>query len=303
MKVVCLLCTIAHALLAVPAYGNESQSRLERDLQARTCASDMECGPGTFCSEGLCRLHGTCGTAFDCINPSNMFMRPRCQGYDTCTAGKCQFDCSMVSSCPNNDAVSCFASPCEVGMCSEPYASCVDNNCGGCTSIYFAPDGSQACAFAEDSVCTSDAECEPGYFCSEEECIPYGYCRSRLDCQNPDNLYLRNITVLCLGYHDCDSDTAQCQFMCGETNCPNNDEETCEPELCNSVGCDEPYEHCFVDNCGGCKPVYISGSGRQVCQDIEPQDPVCDYADCDGMTGLTQIECYFETFFCFLNNL
>jgi len=285
------------------ATGNDFELNLDRNLQT-TCSSDAGCGAGTFCSQGLCRLYGTCDSLIDCHNPSNMVMRQECQGYDTCVEGKCEYVCSMGESCPNNDTVSCFAPPCEVGSCSELYVSCVDNYCGECNAIYFALDGSQACAFSEDSICTSDTECEPGYFCTEQVCIPYGYCRKELDCQNPDNLYLENVTIICLGYHECNSDIGQCQFVCGETNCPNNDEVSCDSDLCETLECNEPYEHCMVENCGRCKPIYISESGTQVCQNVEPaQDPVCDYADCEDLTGFTQIQCYFDTFFCFLNNL
>jgi hypothetical protein len=204
------------------------------------------------------------------------------------------------SFCPNGDEVNCYAQPCDVTQCNEPYVTCVDNYCGGCHAVFTDAAGNQVCDGSSSverkvtsaSACTSDDECGDSQFCSAGACRTFGSCGSLLDCLNPSNIYL---TVKCFGYLKCNFQ--QCGLVCGLSSCPNNDQIECDAPCAAVTKCDEPYEHCVDDYCGRCSAILINAAGEEVCPDEPSQDDPgsCDFS-CDGNI-FRRIICILARFF------
>jgi hypothetical protein len=255
------------------------------DLKA-SCTNDTDCkGGGQFCSAGECREAGSCGSLLDCRNPSNIYPTIACVGYLECVDDQCGIQCS-AEFCPNNDTVNCFAAPCDVTKCDEPYASCVDDTCGGCNALFFNSSGHQVCAPNTTTAdlkasCTNDTDCKgDGQFCSAGECREAGSCGSLLDCRNPSNIYP---TIECVGYLECLDD--QCGIQCSAEFCPNNDTVNCFAAPCNVTKCEEPYVSCVEDYCGGCNALFFNSTGHPVCAPttITGQETSCtNDTDCKG---------------------
>ena len=238
--------------------------------EASTCLQDDDCtGEGEYCAQGTCREAGTCGgSVLDCKNPANVFPIIECVGYMECNAdGSCGIECSG-SFCPNNDQVECFARPCDVTTCEEPYVSCVDDYCGGCNTIFFNATGHQVCAEEEASTCLQDDDCTgEGEYCAQGTCREAGTCGdSVLDCKNPANVFP---IIECVGYMECNAD-GSCGIECSGSFCPNNDQVECFARPCDVTTCEEPYVSCVDDFCGGCNTIFFNATGHQVCAIASP---------------------------------
>ena len=128
-------------------YYKESNSCQWEYISCPTCNADADCKEEQYCAGGQCRKDGTCRSDRDCFNPSNDYtIYKKCVYYKACTDyGQCDGICG--SSCPDGlPLVNCFKAPCEEpNGCDEEYASCQDDYCGGCNSLFFDAKGDPAC--------------------------------------------------------------------------------------------------------------------------------------------------------------
>jgi hypothetical protein len=127
-----------------PYYPEKATSSAPANKNVTTvCQSDYTCAYGEYCAAGICRAHGTCSTDDDCYNLANYLGKGGVRGlaYRRCVTGQvCGVsECEPVSNCP--------ASPCEMlyQVCSEEFASCVDDFCDGCGAKFFNKKGERVC--------------------------------------------------------------------------------------------------------------------------------------------------------------
>jgi len=110
----------------------------------KKCRSSDDCGTGLYCSKGKCRKNKTCGNRLDCLNPNNRFITPRCLGRIRCNNGVCSKKCGNPCT-KKKPQTSCFAPPCDVTKCNEPWENCVNDFCGGCNAIFIDSAGRRVC--------------------------------------------------------------------------------------------------------------------------------------------------------------
>jgi len=280
------VCTIA--LLALATYRSLAQDAVQQQQQLhhiralqRTCRENDDCNDKQFCSEGLCRDHGTCNTLVDCMNPANTYPMIECMGYLKCEDGKCGRECSD-SPCPDNrPSVRCLAQPCEATKCDEPYDVCVDDYCGGCNAIFFNAEGSRVCSKESEpsSVCSNDKDCDTdNTYCANGKCLEHGTCETAQDCENPSNTF---IGIKCEGRATCEKGI--CGKRCAESPCPDGKLVQCFAEPCSVTKCDEPFVSCKNDYCGGCNAIFINEAGKQVCTVEESSLKACKAnTDCNA---------------------
>jgi len=250
-----------------------------KECATTPCATNDDCdGTHQYCANGECLGFGFCATDNDCHNPSNMYSHINCEGPLSCVDGFCNKACAG-NGCPKGDRVECLAEPCAMTRCGEEFSTCVNDYCGGCNAIFLNEQGKRVCAPDSSASCMTDSDCSIGReYCSEGICRDYGTCGSIVDCQNPSNQYNIN---LCAGYLTCQE--GFCAQVCAENTCPpGSTVATCMVEPCNSLECNEPYDHCVNDYCNGCKAVFINASGSHVCKDKD----LCKNDDtCKGKRG------------------
>jgi len=111
-----------------------------------SCSTDSDCNIETeYCSDGVCREHGTCDCLVDCLNPSNQYNVIMCTGYLSCKKGSCGRTCGRDGCPPGTREYNCFVQPCSVEKCDEPYEHCIDYYCDGCNAIFINASGEQVC--------------------------------------------------------------------------------------------------------------------------------------------------------------
>lgn len=146
--------------------------------------------------------------------------------------------------------------------------------------------------------CSSDSDCATdSEFCSRGTCRPFGSCDTVLDCMNPSN---EQFLPQCLGYRTCEG--GSCGMLCSESSCSSEDliKETadCPIRPCDVIQCEEAYESCVDDYCGGCNALFFDAAGGLVCtKNIEQESGSCntDYDACrreDGM--IRKLTCMME---------
>jgi len=256
---------------------------------SKTCSADEDCDMSNeYCTDGTCTHHGSCNTVTDCENPSNVFDSGLCDGPLSCDDGRCRKQC-RAGQCPDGRFVKCPADPCSLTKCDEPYTTCKNDYCGGCKAIFLNDVGDQVCTSASDQgiKCSSDSDCDQeNEFCSGGECRAHGTCSTIRDCQNPANRYS---LVKCMGYLTCTK--GLCGLECSGTPCSDGDQVNCASQPCKVTACDEPYESCVDNYCGGCNAIFFNARGENVCssQDTVTNDVSCktneDCADSQFCSG------------------
>lgn len=177
-----------------------------------TCSNDTECQEEAFCSDGLCRSHGSCESAVDCINPSNDHgvITPRCFGEWSCVNSTCQFDCCFG---PFDNCVG----SCNTTICDEEPVYCFTDVCSDdCPAIFIDAKGSQVCSNSTveppPPECTEDSEClETSYCASNGECLEDSTCLTSDDCEADGNDFEYSSPTNCVYILGCNDG------MCGTT--------------------------------------------------------------------------------------
>lgn len=131
--------------------------------------------------------------------------------------------------------------------------------------------------------CSSDADCaSESEFCAGGVCRPFGTCGTVEDCMNPSN---EQFLPQCMGYRICEG--GSCGMMCSESACSSEDDmaetQDCPSRPCDVVQCDETYESCVDDYCGGCNALFFDATGRLVCTVSEQEESAAcdiDYDTC-----------------------
>ena len=113
--------------------------------------------------------------------------------------------------------------------------------------------------------CSSDSDCSPeSEFCSGGTCRPFGSCDTVADCMNPSNVHF---TIQCIGYRTCEA--GSCGMTCSESSCSAEDlskeDVNCLIRPCDAIQCEEEYESCVDDYCGGCNALFFDTAGQLVC--------------------------------------
>ncbi|GAX11126.1 hypothetical protein FisN_9Hh217 [Fistulifera solaris] len=153
---------------------------IENDSVEPGCSSDMDCGEDMYCRNGQCTEIGTCEDTVDCLNPSNAYTDIDCIGYTTCVAGTCEKTCSE-SECSSEEAVQCYAPPCDVTTCTEEAASCVNTFCGTCRGIFFNAAGQRVCEDARpNGDCGVVDQCEQTDVWQQSMCQAKVFIRTRI---------------------------------------------------------------------------------------------------------------------------
>ncbi|GAX11127.1 hypothetical protein FisN_9Hu218 [Fistulifera solaris] len=145
--------------------------------------------------------------------------------------------------------------------------------------------------------CSSDNDCAAdSEYCSRGSCRPFGACETVADCMNPSNLHF---IPQCIGYRTCEA--GFCGMVCSERSCSSEDLEletvTCLIRPCDALQCDESYESCVDDYCGGCNALFFDAAGQLICTKSEQETRSCvtDYASCRNEDGITrQLTCLIE---------
>jgi hypothetical protein len=284
-------------------------------LPSPSCSSDSDCQGDEYCSDGTCRVQGECGDVVDCFNPSNVFATIACVGPLTCEQGMCGRVCAESSCADGSEPVmECRRAPCNETLATGGYdclegeapVSCVDDYCGGCTTLYFNAMGSQICKTPTAEIlpvpsCTSNKDCQEDEYCSSGACLAQGDCTTDFDCINPSNSYP---VIECTGPLSCNAD-GKCGRTCGPF-CPDGSNgETCAENPCSIKSDDclaETPVSCVEDNCGGCHAIRFNAMGSQVCRErisaITLPSSCKSDSDCqedeycsDGTVCLRQGEC------------
>jgi len=276
---------------------NAVQQQQQHSIRAlrQTCRENDDCNDNQFCSEGVCRDHGTCNTLIDCMNPTNSYPVIECTGFMKCEDGICGRQCSL-NPCPANlPSTTCLAQPCVATKCDEPYDVCIDDYCGGCNAIFLNAAGTQVCTVEQSSskACKANTNCNAKEeYCAQGTCRPHGYCSTVRDCQIPSNQYS---VTFCMGDLICENNA--CGVECSGSACANNVVETpCSPAPCNVTECNEPYETCVNDYCGGCNAIFFNAAGDQVCLPKKPDNSTCN-ENCRGQRG------YAKVLLCMMNKV
>jgi hypothetical protein len=249
------------------------------DVVPPSCNSTSDCESGSYCSSGECREMGMCVNTFDCRNPSNIYATILCIGPLYCneTSGSCGRECG-ITDCPGDaEPVQCIESPCTVlrQTCDEEIFECVDDYCGGCNALAFDASGAPVCngtAAEPDPLdggeepeisCIATRDCPADHYCAAGACLPMGGCGVDLDCWNPNNMYPM---VMCVGLLQCNLETKMCGVDCGMDPCKGGGQPVnCLARPCDVTTCDETFEYCLDDYCGGCNAVFLDSAGNRVC--------------------------------------
>jgi hypothetical protein len=115
---------------------------------------------------------------------------------------------------------------------------------------------------AKSKSCRVAGDCVAGEYCATGVCLPHGTCRSLLDCMNPLN---ELVTTACTGFLKCNDDH-KCVRDCSGQICPeNNLLLNCEVDPCEAIPCNEMFDVCIRDFCGGCQAIFLNLAGERVC--------------------------------------
>lgn len=246
----------------------------DRPIELFSCTSTSDCGGGHYCSAGQCRKFGDCGTVFDCRNPENTYSVTECTGplkFKCDDEGKCGRDCGIP--CENGTGgFQCVLDPCSIAEDScetKSFKSCLADYCRSCYPLVFNAAGNyEECTgpdiIPNNSTCSRSSDCDDEQYCSFGECRSFGKCSKDVDCFNPDNFYP---IIECVGPISCD-DSGMCGRTCTGSFCPDDKppDYTCSSQCADlRETCDETFEFCMDDNCGGCNAIAFDDSGTQVC--------------------------------------
>jgi len=247
-----------------------------------TCSNDAECDDGLFCTgQESCNPEHPDAGANGCLStgdPCAGSSTPGCdENSDTCLG------CTSNAQC--DDGLACTIDTCNLGpsRCEHTSvdAACNDGNyCSGswmcdpshanadaygCVSTgdpcIAGPDGvGKICNEATDACddCTSAAQCDDGFLCTDDTCIA-GTCNyANIDANCPDAL-------------NCDG-----VDFCDPAN-PNADDDGCVPpgDPCDPKLCDEATY--VVGDPGTC----VDCTSNADCNDVI----TCTLDTCDGVTG------------------
>jgi hypothetical protein len=118
------------------------------------------------------------------------------------------------------------------------------------------------------------------------------------DCMNPSN---EHFVPQCIGYRTCEA--GSCGMICSESSCSSEHLEAetvdCLIRPCDAIQCDEPYESCVDDYCGGCNALFFDAAGQLICTNTKNEQEMrscfTDYASCRNENGMVrQLTCMME---------
>lgn len=109
--------------------------------------------------------------------------------------------------------------------------------------------------------CEDSSDCGDEQYCGAGICQAYGYCRSELDCRNPDNLYP---VIECTGPLVCDDFAFTCGRICGPSCEDGTEGVACERSPCDVADsiCSNDFVSCQTDYCGECSALVFDAAGH-----------------------------------------
>lgn len=263
------------------------------------CEVDSDCDDNAKCTTNFC-LEGGCDSFIVGCSDDDPCTADWCNPYTgSCTsqpAEDCVTDCTLGGPDICDDGNECTADHCGtlVGECVHALVTC--NDLDPCTFDYCVPESGCVFDLLEGcQACVSDAQCDDGNICTQDECVgahpegqqdaaymtdgfhhPSSYCTYKsmcTPCAADEDCLLASEP--CSGEAYCDMDSGYCEFA--GTDCDDND--PCTVDLCSPES-----GQCIHDPLADC------------CQ----QDTDCvDFDPCTGRyCDLETLSCQFPDYVC-----
>lgn len=233
-------------------------------LDCLECNVDLNCGPGAWCDNHVCRDHLCSPGANFCAGSVLLKCSENGGGFTVIR------ECADTDPCTEGDG--CFDGRCEEGV----RRTCQDDN--QCTVDYCGVGGICEYYAAEGIVCDDGNPCTRGDYCTGGDCVPAG----ATDCsdQNPCTL------DYCISASGCVHEAVA--GHCGDSNgCTTGDR--CIEGRCSGdqLDCDD-HDQCTSDFCSGGNCLHQRIAGCLPCRadaDCEDGDD-CTMDTCDTESGI-----------------